>query len=83
MKYSIIIHLANGEPIEGDIDELPHPQALFVAVKNPHRRGNRELDWLDPRTNTLLVAFSHIVSIEVVVVRSDQELVTKSGFEVR
>jgi hypothetical protein len=83
MKYNIIIHMANGEPIEGDIDELPNQQATFIAVKNPHRRSNRELDWLDHRTNTLLVSFSHIVSVEVVVARSEQELVTKHGFEVR
>ncbi len=83
MKYNVIVHLANGEPIEGDLEELPQPQANFIAVKNPHRRSNRELDWLDHRTNTLLIAFSHIVSIEVVLARSEQELVTKYGVDVR
>ncbi len=83
MKYNVIIHLASGEPIEGDLDELPNQQATHIAVKNPHRRSNRELDWLDHRTNTLLVSFSHIVSVEVVLARSEQELVTKHGFEVR
>jgi hypothetical protein len=81
MKYSIIVHLASGEPIEGDIEEMPHPQANFIAVKNPHRRSNRELDWLDHRTNTLLIAFSHIVSIEIVLAHSEQEIVTKYGYD--
>lgn len=81
MRYNIIIHLVSGEPIEGEIDELPNAQATHIALKNPHKRSNRDLDWIDHRTNTLLVSFTHIVSVEVVLARTEQEIITKHGVD--
>lgn len=83
MRYNIIVHQANGEPIEGEMEELPMPQATFLTLKNPHKRSNRELDWLDHRTNTILVPFTNIMCVEVVVARGEQELITKHGVELR
>ena len=81
MRYNIIVHLVSGEPIEGEIDELPNPQATHIALKNPHKRSNRDLDWIDQRTNTLLISFAHLVCVEVVLARNEQEIVTKPGID--
>lgn len=77
MSYNIIAHLAGEEPIEGEIDELPAPTATFIAIKNPHKRGNQELDWLDHRTAALLVSLAHLVSIEIAASRDTEDLITK------
>ncbi len=77
MSYNVIVHPANAEPIEGEIDELPPPNATFIAVKNPRRRSNKDLDWLDQRTTTLLISFAHLVSVELSTPRSSEDLITK------
>lgn len=79
MHYHVVVHMANGDPIEGIIDELPTPQANFIAIKNASQRSNRDLDWLDARTNLLLISFAHIINVEVSPVRSDQDIITKHG----
>jgi hypothetical protein len=83
MRYHLIIHPTNGEPIEGEVDEIPGPQATLIALKNPHKRSNRDLDWTDHRVNTLLLTVAHIVSIEVIVTRAEEEIITKPGVDTR
>ena len=83
MSYNIIAHLRGDEPIEGEIDELPPPNATFIAVKNPRKRSNHDLEWLDHRTMTLLISFSQIISIEIVATHMEQDLVTKYGSDAR
>jgi hypothetical protein len=77
MSHNIIAHLAGEEPIEGEIDELPAPTATFIAIKNPHKRGNQELEWLDRRTITLLVSLTHLVSVEIAAPHDSEDLVLK------
>ena len=77
MSYNIIAHMANDEPVEGEIDELPLSNASFIAIKNPRRSNNRELDWLDSRTMTLLVPFSHLISLEIATPHDEDDHITK------
>jgi len=78
MGHSVIAHLVNQEPIEGEIDELPTATAMLIPLRNPKRRSNRELEWLDHRTTILFIATSHLVSLEVMLPRSDEDrIITK------
>lgn len=83
MRYSVIVHMTNDEPIEGEMDEMPPSTATLISIKNPRKRGNRDLEWLDHHTNILMVAVTHLISIEIAPARAEQDLVTKSGFDWR
>jgi hypothetical protein len=79
MDYHVVVHMASGDPVEGVIDELPAPNATFIALKNASQRSSRDLDWLDSRTKLLLISFAYIVNIEISPMRNSDDVVTKHG----
>jgi len=79
MDYHVVVHMVSGDPIEGVIDELPAPQANFIALKNASQRSSRDLDWLDSRTKILLISFAYIVSVEISPMRNSDDILTKHG----
>lgn len=65
MSYRVIVHILGDDAIEGEIDELPPVNAIFLTVKNPVKRGGREVAWLDHSTAHLLISFAQLSSVEV------------------
>lgn len=83
MSYSVIVHMLSDEPIEGEMDEMPPPNATFIAIKKPRKRGNRDLEWIDHHTNTLMLSVAQLVSVEFSLAHGEHDLVTKTGFDLR
>ena len=57
---SILVHIANQDPVKIDVDELPEPSAQFVMGKNPRERNDREVDWTDDGVNTIIIPWWRI-----------------------
>jgi|GEM_PF-1515306 len=79
MSYSVIAHLSNQEPISGEIDDMPEHTATFVILKSPHGRNDTVADWLAPGTNSVLIPMSHLISLEISTMLTDQEYHVKYG----
>jgi hypothetical protein len=62
---SLLLHVANQEPIKVDVDELPGPQDLMIVGKNPRERSDKEAGWLDEGVTTVLFPLSTINFVQV------------------
>jgi hypothetical protein len=77
--YNVVVHMLQEEPIEGEIEQLPAPNANFIAIHNPRKRNGKDptIEWIHPSNNTLLIPFNHIMGIEIGPRREGEEIVRK------
>ncbi len=46
MSQSVILHLKDGEPVLGEVDELPEPTHETITLNNPRRVDGKDLHYL-------------------------------------
>jgi hypothetical protein len=63
---TVIIHIQNEESVMGEVDQLPGSNDNLLMVKNPRRKDGRELDYIEPDTDTVLWPLTRVNIIEVV-----------------
>lgn len=62
---SILVHIADSEPIKLDVEELPGVADTCVIGKNPRERGDKELDWVDMGVTTVIIPWWRINYIQI------------------
>ncbi|MGQ9887073.1 MAG: hypothetical protein ACUVSX_01160 [Aggregatilineales bacterium] len=70
---TLLIHIANAEPIKLDVDELPKPTDLVIVGSNPRDRKDREVSWVEDGVNTVILPWSRINYIEILPDKEAQE----------
>ena len=70
---SILVHLANSEPVKIDVEELPTQQDTCIMGKNPRERNDKELTWLDEGVNQVIFPWWRINYIQILP-SGDEEL---------
>jgi hypothetical protein len=67
---TLLVHLANAEPIKLDVEELPKPTDLVIVGSNPRDRKDKEVNWLDEGVTTVILPWARISFIQLL---PDQE----------
>jgi hypothetical protein len=62
---TLLLHIANSEPVKLDVEDLPHPSDLMILGRNPRDRKDREVEWLDEGVTTVMIPWSRINLIQV------------------
>lgn len=62
---SILVHLANAEPVKLDVEELPSPTDNFIIGDNPRERSDKELAWIDEGVKTVIFPAWRVNFIQV------------------
>jgi hypothetical protein len=65
MSISVIVHVANEDPVVCEIDKLPDPRDQAVIVHNPRRRDGKDLHYLEDDVSTIIIPWSRINFIQV------------------
>ncbi|PJF42702.1 MAG: hypothetical protein CUN55_09695 [Phototrophicales bacterium] len=65
MPYTLYVHVNDGEPFLGEIDEMPEPTAQFLVLNNPRSRDGKELRYLLDEVTQIIVPWWRINYIEV------------------
>ena len=76
MAYTVLIHLANEDPIMADLDELPGPQDQTIIVNNPRYRDGKDLHYVQPEVQTLIFPWNRVTFIEVMPTDEEEEVVS-------
>jgi len=76
MAHTILIHILNEDAIVGEVEDLPEENVAFLKVSNPRLRDGREVSYFLPETNTVLLPWGRIHSIELMPTDEDEKLVT-------
>lgn len=62
---TLLVHIANSEPVKIDVDELPGPTDIMVLGRNPRDRKDREVEWLDEGVTSVMLPWSRINLIQI------------------
>ncbi len=76
MAYTILIHVLNEDAIVGEVEELPEQNVPFLKISSPRLRDGRDVAYFLPDTNTVLIPWSRIHSIEIMPTEGEEKLVT-------
>ena len=75
MTYTVLIHMVNEDPIVAELEELPSPQAQSIIINNPRQRDGKDLHYVLPEVQTLILPWSRINFIEVMPTEEEEEIV--------
>lgn len=76
MAYTVLIHLANEDPIVAELDELPQPTDQIVIVDNPRQRDGKDIHYVMPEVQTIIFPWNRITFIEVMPTEEEEEVVS-------
>jgi len=62
---SVLIHIANEDPVLGEIDELPGPADTILLVRNPRRRDGKDVHYILPNVTQVIWALNRVTFIEI------------------
>ena len=65
MTVSVVVHIANEEPIACELAELPGADAQIVVLNNPRRRDGKDLHYLEENVTRMIVPLHRINFIQV------------------
>lgn len=65
MAIEVIVHLLNEDPVVAEMEELPNPTHLSVALMNPRRRDGRPLHYVTEGATGFIFPWSRISFIEI------------------
>jgi len=75
MPISIVIHIQNGEPILGEVDELPGPSDQIITVHNPRRLDGKDLNYIQESVSTVIWPVNNLTFIEVLPGEEEEEII--------
>jgi hypothetical protein len=72
---TVLIHIANEDPIMGELDQLPGPVDTNLLVKNPRRRDGKDLPNLLNNVTQVIWPVIRISFIEIVPGEGEEEII--------
>jgi hypothetical protein len=75
MAYTIIVHVANEDPIVCEVDELPSGSDTTIKIQNPRRRDGKDLHYLSNDVVTVIWPLNMISFIEVMPNEGEEKII--------
>jgi hypothetical protein len=72
---TILIHIANEDPVLGEVDQLPAVTDTNILVKNPRRRDGKDLQNLLSEVTQVIWPMGRIGFIEIVPGGEEEEII--------
>lgn len=65
MSFTVLIHIANTDPIIAEMDEMPDNDSTYVTCSNVRARDGKPLHYIDPDAVKFAFPWHRITFIEV------------------
>ena len=75
MSITVIVHIANEDPIVGEIEEMPSASENFIVVQNPRRRDGKDLHYLDTEVTTVIWPWVRINFLEIMPSEEEEQII--------
>jgi hypothetical protein len=62
---TLLVHIANSEPIKLDVEELPSPTDYTLVGRNPREKTDKEINWMEDGVTTVIFPWWRITFVEV------------------
>ena len=77
--HTLLIHLTGEEPIMAEVEELPKVTDIAIFCINPRRRDGKELHYVLPEVQTIIVPIQRVNFIEVMPSGAEEEIISPFG----
>ena len=75
MTVSLIVHIANEEPIICEVEELPDAQDQIILLSNPRMRDGKELKYLEEEVSKMIVPWHRINFVQILPSAEAEEVI--------
>ena len=75
MTVTVIVHIANEDPIVGELEALPSPSDQIIMLKHPRRRDGKDVHYLQDSVTTVIWPVNRINFIEVMPSEGEEEII--------
>ncbi|HZD09788.1 MAG TPA: hypothetical protein VE553_00450 [Candidatus Binatia bacterium] len=65
MTITVIVHIANEEPVVCEVEKLPEAQDQVMLLSNPRMRDGKELKFLEEDVSRIIVPWHRINYVQV------------------
>lgn len=65
MTVTVIVHIANEEPIVCEIESLPDAKDQLILLSNPRMRDGKELKYLEEEVSRMVVPWHRINFVQI------------------
>ncbi|NLX11619.1 MAG: hypothetical protein GXY36_18395 [Chloroflexi bacterium] len=72
---TVLIHMANEEPILAEVEQLPGVNDQLLYCMNPRRRDGKDLHYVLPEVQTIILPWWRINFVEVMPTGEEEEIV--------
>jgi len=72
---TVLIHLANEDPVLGEVDQLPAVTDTNILIKNPRRRDGKDLPNLMSNVTQVIWPMARIGFIEIVPGGEEEQII--------
>jgi hypothetical protein len=76
MPHTLLLHIANEEPVLLDVEDLPSAGDLWISGANPRRRDNKDIHYILPEVTHVIFPYTRINFIEVMPGEDREEIFT-------
>jgi len=73
---TVLIHISNEDPIQGEVDNLPGTADQSILVKNPRRRDGKDLHYLQASVTSVIWPMSRIAFIEIIPGNDEEQIIS-------
>lgn len=75
MALLVQIHIANEEPIRGEIEQLPSRSDTLILVQNPRTRDGKDLRQLEQNVIQMILPVSRLNFIQILPSGEEEKVV--------
>jgi len=72
---TVLVHIANEDPILGEVQNLPEPSDQIIKVKNPRRRDGKDLHYLQANVNEVIWPLARVAFIEIIPSEQEDQII--------
>lgn len=75
MPISVIVHIANEEPIVGEIDVMPEARDTVLILTNPRKKDGRDVTFLAENVTTVIWPWDRLSFVEIMPSIAEEEII--------
>lgn len=75
MSITLVLHIANEEPIVGEVEQIPTAADTTIILQNPRRRDGKDMPNLSSSSvTTVIFPISRMTFVEVVPSEEEEKI---------
>ena len=75
MSYTVVIHIANEDPVVAEMENLPAASDMLITAQNPRLRDGKDLRYLAANVTTVIWPMSRVNFVEVLPSGEEEKVV--------